>query len=246
MNCPNCGAPNDDNAWKCVQCQTVLQQTPPAINTPPEVVPNYLWQAIVCTVCCCIPLGIPAIVYAAQVNTKVTQGDLAGARQSSKNAKMWCWIAFGCGLAVGLIYLVMMVAAIVIPNLLRSRVAANQASAVGSLRTLNTAALTYASTYDGGFAPSLATLGPSPANGTPDARAAGLIDGVLASGQKSGYVFTYTAGEPDADGRVKTYAIHADPITPGTTGDNHYFTDQSGVIRQERNGPATAQSPLLR
>ena len=98
MVCPNCGASNDDNAWKCTQCQTVLQQAPPA-GGPPEVIPNYLWQAIVCTVCCCIPLGIPAIVYAAQVNTKVVQGDLAGARLASKNAKMWCWIALGVGLA---------------------------------------------------------------------------------------------------------------------------------------------------
>jgi hypothetical protein len=51
-----------------------------------------------------VPLGIPAIVYAAQVNSKVMQGDIAGARNSSKNAKMWCWIAFGSGLAINLIY----------------------------------------------------------------------------------------------------------------------------------------------
>jgi hypothetical protein len=70
----------------------------------PEVIPNYLWQAIVCTICCCWPLGIPAIIYAAQVNTKVGQGDMEGARRASSNARMWCWIAFGLGLATGLIY----------------------------------------------------------------------------------------------------------------------------------------------
>ena len=117
MYCPKCGTPNDDNAWKCVQCQTILQAAlPPVASGPPEVVPNYLWQAIVCTVCCCWPLGIPAIVYAAQVNTKVVQGDLAGARQSSKNAKMWCWIAFGSGLATGLIYLVFAVISVVLQH----------------------------------------------------------------------------------------------------------------------------------
>ena len=105
MVCPNCGATNDDNAWKCTQCQTVLQQAPP-VSIPPAVIPNYLWQAIVCTVCCCIPLGIPAIVYAAQVNTKVVQGDLEGARQSSNNAKMWCWIALGAGIASTLVWVV--------------------------------------------------------------------------------------------------------------------------------------------
>jgi len=104
--CSNCGATNDDKAWQCVQCQASLQPTlPPLGSAPSVVIPNYLWQAIACTACCCIPLGIPAIVYAAQVNTKVVSGDLEGARQASKNAKMWCWIAFGAGLASGLIYL---------------------------------------------------------------------------------------------------------------------------------------------
>ena len=108
MFCPKCGATNDDNAWKCVQCQTILQQAvTPAAGGPPEVIPNYLWQAIVCTICCCVPLGIPAIVYAAQVSSKVTQGDLAGARNASKNAKMWCWIAFGVGIATSLISMLM-------------------------------------------------------------------------------------------------------------------------------------------
>ena len=242
MVCPKCGAPNDDNAWKCVQCQAILQQAPPPIASgPPVVIPNYLWQAIVCTACCCVPLGIPAIVYAAQVNSKVLQGDLEGARRSSKNAKMWCWIAFGSGIAFTLIYL----AAIAIPNLLRARIAANQASAVGSLRTLNTAAITYAATYSKGFPPAITALGPPPGGGAPDANAAGLIDGILASGKKSGYGFTYTPGERDADGSVKAYAIHADPIKPGNTGQNHYFTDQTGVIRQETDRPANEQSPPI-
>lgn len=69
-------------------------------------IPNYLWQAIVCTVCCCPHLlGIPAIVYAAQVNTKVALGDVAGAMQASRNAKLWCWIAFGIGLVLNSVYL---------------------------------------------------------------------------------------------------------------------------------------------
>jgi len=105
--CPRCRTPNDDNAWKCVKCQTILQKAPPPVASgPPVVIPSYLWQAIVCTNCCCWPLGIPAIVYAAQVNSKIARGDIAGARNSSENAKMWCWIAFGSGLAAGLIYFV--------------------------------------------------------------------------------------------------------------------------------------------
>lgn len=64
----------------------------------PTTVPNYLAWAIVTTICCCLPLGIPAIVYAAQVNTKLAAGDIAGAQDSSRKAKMWCWIAFGLGI----------------------------------------------------------------------------------------------------------------------------------------------------
>ena len=120
MVCPNCGVSNDDNAWKCTQCQTVLQQAPAVMGGgPPEVIPNYLWQSIVCTACCCIPFGIPAIVYAAQVNTKVAQGDLEGARKSSKNAKMWCWIALGAGVASALISLAINLGYLLLPNLHR-------------------------------------------------------------------------------------------------------------------------------
>jgi hypothetical protein len=78
--------------------------------TPGAGVPNYLVFAILTTVLCCLPAGIPAIVYAAQVNTKLQVGDLAGAQAASNNAKMWCWIAFGLGLAtVGFYILLMMV-----------------------------------------------------------------------------------------------------------------------------------------
>lgn len=145
---------------------------------------------------------------------------------------------------VVLIPFILIIAAIAIPNLLRSRIAANQASAVGSLRTLNTAAITYASTYNVGFPANISALGPPVGGAMPDANAAGLIDSVLASGTRSGYVFTYSPGERDADGLVKTYAIHADPIT-SSTGTNHYFTDQTGVIRQEKGMPANEQSPPI-
>ena len=138
----------------------------------------------------------------------------------------------------------LIIAAIAIPNLLRSRIAANQASAVGSLRTLNTAAITYSSAYNVGFPPVMAALGPPLGKTNPDANGAGLIDDVLAAGSKSGYIFTYTADEKDAQGKVNTYVIHADPITT-STGTNHYFTDQTGVIRQENVGPANEQSPPI-
>jgi hypothetical protein len=75
-------------------------------------VPNYLVFAILSTVLCCLPAGIPAIVYAAQVNGRLQAGDVAGAQAASKNAKMWCWISLGLGLAFGLIYGIIVAAGI--------------------------------------------------------------------------------------------------------------------------------------
>lgn len=65
--------------------------------------PNHLAFAIFCTLCCCIPGGIVAIVYAAQVNGRYSAGDYAGAVEKSESAKKWCWISFWVGLAFGLI-----------------------------------------------------------------------------------------------------------------------------------------------
>lgn len=60
--------------------------------------PNYLVQSILVTLCCCLPFGIVAIIFAAQVNSKLATGDYAGAVEASGKAKMWCWIAFGLGI----------------------------------------------------------------------------------------------------------------------------------------------------
>lgn len=112
MFCTQCGAGNPDNAATCAQCGRPLQAgqasssvvvpaTPGVIQPPgyaPANIPNYLVFAILSTVLCCLPTGIVSIVYAAQVNTKVAAGDVAGAMQASNNAKMWAWISFGLGL----------------------------------------------------------------------------------------------------------------------------------------------------
>jgi hypothetical protein len=87
-------------------------QAPGIIPAPTVYVPNYLVFAILSTVLCCLPAGIPAIVYAAQVNGKLQVGDIAGAQVASKNAKMWCWISFGLGLAFCFIYGIIVAAGI--------------------------------------------------------------------------------------------------------------------------------------
>ena len=140
--------------------------------------------------------------------------------------------------------IILIIAAIAIPNLLRSRIAANQASAVGSLRTLNTAEITYSSTYNVGFTYTLTYLQPPTGTANPTSTAAGLIDEVLAGGSKSGYTFAYTPGASDSTNRINTYFITATPIT-SSTGTNYYYTDQSGVIRQNSTAVASSgDSPI--
>jgi hypothetical protein len=84
--------------------QPTPMQTPGVVIPPGATVQNYLVFAILVTVFCCLPAGIPAIVFAAQVNGKLQAGDYAGAMQASKNAKMWTLIALGVGLAGILMY----------------------------------------------------------------------------------------------------------------------------------------------
>jgi hypothetical protein len=128
----------------------------------------------------------------------------------------------------------------------RSRDVVNQASAVGSLRTINTAEITYAETYKTGYSPSLGALGPPTGGSTESASAAGLFDSVLAGGLKSGYKFTYTPGPPDKAGHVKTYTVVARPVEYGKSGKISFFTDESGIIRMtEEDRPATAKDPPL-
>jgi prepilin-type N-terminal cleavage/methylation domain-containing protein len=141
--------------------------------------------------------------------------------------------------------IILIIAAIAIPNFLRSRIAANQASAVASLRTLNTSEIAYASTFNTGYSQDLASLAPPvPAGANPTSTAAGLIDSILATGIKSGYSFAYTPGVGDSSGRIYTYSAIGVPIS-SNTGANYYFTDQSGVIRQNSTTTAAStDSPL--
>jgi type IV pilus assembly protein PilA len=123
----------------------------------------------------------------------------------------------------------LVVAAVAIPNLLRSRVAANEASAVGSVRTLNTAQVIYAATYaDRGFAANLSKLGPYDQkfnDASPDH--ADLIDEILASGTKSGYFFRLTTACKKS---CQEYVVVATPISSGT-GTRSFCSASDGVIR---------------
>jgi prepilin-type N-terminal cleavage/methylation domain-containing protein len=129
--------------------------------------------------------------------------------------------------------IILIIAAMAIPNLLRSRMAANEASAVGSVRTINTSAVVYASTYqDIGFPTTLASLGGVEPCTASSAQAC-LLDQVLAAGTKGGYTFVWTG-----DGNTPSvgYVIDATPVSVGTTGQRMFCSNESGVINYDTSG----------
>ena len=136
--------------------------------------------------------------------------------------------------------IILIIAAIAIPNLLRSKMAANEASAVASLRTLNTSIVAYSTTYN--TDPSnLASLGPAT---TASSTAADLVDNLLGADPavKSGYSIAYTAvaGTP-----ITQYSMIAVPVST-STGQRKFYTDQSGVIRQttDNSTPTASSTPI--
>jgi type IV pilus assembly protein PilA len=140
--------------------------------------------------------------------------------------------------------IILIIAAIAIPNLLRSRMAANEASAVGSLRTINTAEVTYSTTYPSMGFSSLANLGGAAATCATATGAtsttACLIDDVLATtAVKSGYAFTATAGSGTPS---VTYTSLAVPSVVGQSGQRAFCSDQSGVIYYNSGGTTCSNS----
>ena len=105
------------------------------------------------------------------------------------------------------------------------------------MRLFNTAEVIWATTFNSGYSSALSYMAPV-ALGHPTSTAAGLVDGVLATGSKSGYTFSDTPSTNTSMGRTDSYSLNADPTTPGTSGTIHYYTDQSGILHP--NPPGTA------
>jgi len=141
--------------------------------------------------------------------------------------------------------IILVVAAIAIPNLMRSKIAANEASAVASLRVIHTAQTTYYSTYGLGYA-ALINLG-TPAAGCPGATssAACLLDGNLSAGTKSGYKYTSIAsgGAGTTASPNSVFNSTAVPVVPGQTGQDSFCTDGTGVIRRDTTGVLQPSCP---
>ncbi len=140
--------------------------------------------------------------------------------------------------------IILIISAIALPNLIVARMSANEASAVQSLRTIQSAETAYATTFPSvGFSATLMNL--SGGNGAgcsaPPAQAC-LIDSILASGNKSGYTITWTG-----DGLTPSvgYNINADPSIRGSSGRRSFFTNYPGVIRYNDAAAATPNDPTI-
>jgi len=140
--------------------------------------------------------------------------------------------------------IILIIAAIAIPSLLRARISANESSAVASLRTITTAETTYASSWGTGYAGILDNLGgPSPC-GPATAGAACIIDSLLSLGPniKSGYKFAARGNTPTG-GINNGFEANATPNTVDVTGKRAFCADQTGVLRANFTGVPIGTNP---
>jgi type IV pilus assembly protein PilA len=253
--CPSCSGNLADFVEVCPYCGAATPVAPaqqhaaqyqaggPQWNNPAGGPPQSSGKALASLIC-----GVVFFFWPLSAIAAIVLGHLALADIKRSAGRLT-----GRGMAIGglvtgyigaSILPLLIIAAIAIPNLLRSRMAANEASALGSLRTYNTAMVTYSSACpDIGYPTTLESLGP----GTRDCSHMDLVGEQLAVPLpvRSGYRFVYTP-ERDANRIVTSYRLLATPVGPGTTGTRSFFTDQTGVIRFSWGSEANADSkPLL-
>jgi type IV pilus assembly protein PilA len=147
------------------------------------------------------------------------------------------------------IAIILIIAAIAIPNLIQARISANEAAAASSIRTITTAAVIYSTTYQNGYPPTIVALGP-PAGAQATCDNADLIDPILTTApfQKSGYTYSYTgssavtvAGGCAAPG-YQAYLVTAVPMIAGFTGNQSFCSDEPGVIHFNTTGALIASA----
>jgi type IV pilus assembly protein PilA len=124
--------------------------------------------------------------------------------------------------------IILIIAAIAIPNLIKAKMSANESAAVSSIHAINTAEIAYSSANPLiGFSATLADIGPAGGN---------YIDGQLASQTKSGYTFTYAPGGTTPN---LSYTLNVDPLTRGVTGGRSFFSSEQNVTRYNQTTTAT-------
>ncbi len=137
------------------------------------------------------------------------------------------------------IAIILIILAIAVPNVERTRLQAAETVVVREVQTIGQAQTQYLSQY-GRYATTLIELGPPGAGGQEGPQAAYLIPASLASGEKNGYLFTMRA-------TAAGYTIHADPKAFGGTGRRTFYLDQNGIVHQNLGQePATESSPEIK
>jgi type IV pilus assembly protein PilA len=131
--------------------------------------------------------------------------------------------------------IILIIAAIAIPNFLHARMAANESTAVSSIHAINTSEIAYSSANPTvGYSPTLAALGPS---------GAGYLDAVLSSGSKSGYIFTYVQ-DPSSTPSI-AYTVNGDPSSRGVTGQRSFYSDQLNITHYNMTTVAATTDPII-
>jgi len=140
--------------------------------------------------------------------------------------------------------IILILAAIAVPNYMRTRMTANEAAAVSTLRAIASAEVAYLTTYGTGYSDALAKLGPAPGGGPPSANFAGLVDELVAAGSRSGYKFIYNANPP-VGSQIVGYKLWAEPAAPGRSGSRYYYVEEDGKIHFKVGAPAGPGDPAL-
>ncbi len=238
--CPVCSKEVPDDARFCGWCRADLAQAPPAGPAGEPVTSGKALASLILGLFFVVfPAAILAVIFGhwSRAEIRASAGRLKGAGMAL------------AGLILGYVGIAIIplaiIAAVAIPNLLRAKQSANEAAAVSALRQIHVAAAVYL--MDNlAYPPTLEALTSTAGGGTAGASAPNRLDATLASGQKSGYRFTYRAADTRKTGTLDAYTVHADPIVPGTTGLRHFYTDHTGVVRAERDASANEHSPPVR
>jgi type IV pilus assembly protein PilA len=249
MYCPYCAQVIPDDVQYCPKCGTQMgSPLPDSPNyrqaPPPGFAAPTSGKAIGSLICGIFFFFLPASIIAIILgHLSLSEIRKSAGRLKGQGIATVGLILGYMGIAV--IPLILIIAAIAIPNLLRAKMAANEASAVGALRSYSYALGSYSSLCPSiGFPKSLANLGHGNPGGCDHA---GVLDGFLAREipVRSGYTFHYSAGLPNNLGQVTSFSISAEPVVPNNTGIRSFYVDQTGVLHVSASGPANEDSPPL-
>ncbi len=237
--CPTCGKANEDAAAFCNGCGTNLSLA--ATSTPaPAGVQGTSGIAVASLIFGLLFFIFPAPVIAVVLG-HISHSQIRKSAGRLKGAGMSLAGMILGYVGIALIPIILIIAAIAIPNLVRVKMTANEATAVYNLRNIATAAVKYQSAYNT-YPSGLSALGPPLSGKAPDADGAGLINAMLMRGSESGYEFIYQPVSSHNDGVFDGFDLTANPITPGATSNRHFHVDETLVIRVERNRPAGRDS----